>query len=257
MESEMKNKLLVVLLISAFVLASCGSMPQISLGNGGGNVEKDMELQELQAEPTEAVLPDSGAYFRDEFDGDINNDWGMKVISGLEKQLIWSQVNGKLRLQTLPPNDVNFVFLNKKHNYDDVIVTAQVDNAGPLDDALSLICRASEAGWYEFRISPSGYYELLRYDQYLRDEGKNAYTNFVEKRVGSTKIVSGLNTNQFSLSCVGDLITAFVNGEQLYWEKRPLAITDNTYSEGTVGFGILGYGKEYDSTFDWIEVSKP
>lgn len=257
MESEMKNKLLVVLLISTFVLSSCGSLPQVSLGNSGAKVAEEMELQELQAEPTEAALPDNGAYFRDEFDGDITNDWGLKVVSGLESQLIWEQINGKLRLQTLPPNDTNFIFLNKKHTYDDVIVTAEVSDAGPLDATMSLICRASEAGWYEFRISPSGYYELLRFDQYLRDDGKNAYTNFVEKRVGSTKIVSGLNTNQFSLSCVGSTISAFVNGEQLYWEKRPLAIEDNSYSDGTVGFGMAGYGKEYDLAFDWIEVSKP
>jgi hypothetical protein len=257
MESEMKSKFLVVLLISAFVLSSCGSLPQVSLGSGGGNIEEEMELQEIKAEPTEAVLPENGAYFRDEFENDINDDWGLKVISGLESQLIWGQNNGKLRLQTLPPNDTNFLFLNTKQRYDDVIVTAQVSDSGPLDVTTSLICRANQSGWYEFRISPSGYYELLRFDQYKRDDGKNAYTNFVEKRVGSTKIVSGLNTNQFSLSCVGDTISAFINGEQLYWQKRPLAIEDNTYSEGTVGFGMAGYGKEYDLTFDWIEVSKP
>lgn len=253
----MKNKLLIVLLLGAFILASCGSMPTVSLGNSNKDIVENMELQEIEPEPTEAVLPEGNPYYRDELEDDINNDWGLKVVSGLESQLIWSQINGKLRLQTLPPNDTNFIFLNKKHTYKDVIVTAEVENAGPLDNAFSLICRASEAGWYEFRISPSGYYELLRFDQYKQDEGKNAYTNFVEKRVGSTKIVGGLNKNQFSLSCVGDTISAFVNGEQLYWEKRPLAIKDDTFSEGTIGFGFLGYGKELDATFNWVEASKP
>jgi hypothetical protein len=253
----MKNKLLVILLLGALVLTACGSLPAINLGKTNGNVMEEMELQEIQPEPTEAVLADSNAYFRDEFDNDLSDDWGMKVISGLEDQLIWSQINGKLRLQTLPPNDTNFLFLNTGHTYDDVIITAEVDNAGPLDTAFSLVCRATEAGWYEFRISPSGYYELLRYDQYLRDDGKNAYTNFVEKRVGSTKIVSGLNKNQFSLSCIGDVISAFVNGEQLYWEKRPLAIEDDSYTEGMIGFGLVGYGKELDMAYNWIEVSKP
>ena len=142
----MKSKLLVALLISAFALSSCGSLPQVSLGNSGGKVAEEMELQELQAEPTEAVLPDNGAYFRDEFDGDISDDWGLKVVSGLESQLIWEQINGKLRLQTLPPNDTNFIFLNTKHTYDDVVITAEVSDAGPLDATMSLICRASEAG---------------------------------------------------------------------------------------------------------------
>ena len=181
----------------------------------------------------------------------------MKVVSGLEKQLVWSQVNGKFRMQTLPPNDVNFLFLNKKHTYKDVIVQAQVENSGQLDNAFSLVCRATEAGWYEFRISSNGYYELLRFDQYKKSEGSNAYTNFVEKRVGSSLIKGGLDTNTFSLSCVGTNITAFVNGEQLYWEKRPLAIEDNTYGEGTIGFGFVGYGKSLDGAFDWVEAVKP
>jgi hypothetical protein len=56
---------------------------------------------------------------------------------------------------------------------------------------------------------------------------------------------------------VGNLITAFVNGEQLYWEKRPLAIEDNTYGDGTIGFGLLGYGKVLDVSYDWVEAVKP
>ncbi len=253
----MKTKILSVLILGALLLASCGSLPAINFGSPGGNVEKSMELQEIQPEPTEAVLPVGGAFFRDDFDKDINDNWGMRVISGLEKQLIWQQINGKFRLQTLPPNDTNFIFFNKKNTYRDVVVTTEVENSGPLDVALSLVCRANENGWYEFRISPSGYYELLRFDQYLKDNGKNAYTNYVEKRVGSTKIVGGLDKNTFSLSCVGDLITPFINGEQPYWEKRPLAMQDDSFSEGTIGFGLAGYGQALDAAFNWIEASKP
>ena len=217
----MKNKILTLLILSAFVfLTSCGSMPEITIG-GSNDIEEEMELQEIVPEATEAVLPKESAFFRDEFEDDINDDWGLKIVSGLEDQLIWSQVNGKLRLETLPPNDVNFLFLNRKHTYDDVVLTAEVEDIGPLDNALSLVCRATEDGWYEFRISPSGYYELLRFDQYKRDDGENAYTNFLEKRVGSTKIVGGLNKNEFSLSCVGDVISAFVNGETTLLGKTP------------------------------------
>ncbi|MCJ7519061.1 MAG: hypothetical protein MUO42_05240 [Anaerolineaceae bacterium] len=250
----MKTKIFALLLAGAVLLSACGGLP--SLGIGAGNNTKEMELQEIKPEPTEAVLPDD-TFFRDELEKDINEDWGLKVVSGLEKQLILTQVNGKFRMQTLPPNDVNFTFLNKKHTYKDVVVQAEVENSGQLDNAFSLICRATEAGWYEFRISSDGYYELLRFDAYKKAEGKNAYTNFVEKRTGSTLIKGGLDKNTFSLSCVGNLITAFVNGEQLYWQKRPLAIEDDTYGEGTIGFGFLGYGKVLDATFNWVEAVKP
>ena len=161
----MKIKIFALLLAGTVLISACGGLP--SLGIGGNNTAKDLGLQTIQAEPTKAVVSES-TYFRDELDKDINQSWGLKVMSGLEKQLIWTQVNGKFRIQTLPPNDVNFVFLNKDHTYKDVIVQAQVENSGPLDNAFSLICRATDAGWYEFRISSNGYYELLRYDAYKK-----------------------------------------------------------------------------------------
>ncbi len=250
----MNKKIIVVLFLAVFLLASCGTIS--NLGIGGESIEEELELQEFKAEPTEAVVPES-IYYRDELEEDPNKDWGLRVISGLEKQLIWTQLSGKLRLQTLPPNDLNIIFFNKNNDYEDVIVQAEVENFGPLDNAYSLICRATEHGWYEFRISSSGYYELLRYDQYKKDEGKNAYTNFIEKRLNSTLIKGGLDKNVFSISCIGSTISAFVNGEQLYFQKRPLAFEDDTYREGTIGFGILGYGKELDMTFNWVEAVRP
>jgi len=236
------------------MLASCSTISK--LGIGGESVEEEMGLEEIKAEPTEATLSES-TFYRDELEEDPNKDWGLRVISGLEKQLIWSQMGGKLRFQTLPPNDVNFIFFNKNNDYKDVVVQAEVENFGQLDNAYSLICRANEHGWYEFRISSSGYYELLRFDQYKKDEGKNAYTSYTEKRLNSTLIKGGLDKNEFSLSCIGTTISGFINGEQLYFEKRPLAIEDDTYSEGTIGFGVLGYGKDLDMTFNWIEAVKP
>jgi len=251
----MKTKIFALLIAGALVLSACGGLPNLGIGGAAKNAE-EMDLQEIKAKPTEAEVSDA-TFFRDELDKDINNDWGLKVVTGLEKQLVGSQINGKFRMQTLPPNDVNFVFLNKKHTYKDVVVQAQVENSGQLDNAFSLICRATEAGWYEFRISSSGYYELLRYDQYKKNEGRNAYMSFIEKRVGSSLIKGGLDRNTFALSCVDNLITVFINGEQPYWEKRPLAIEDNSFSEGTIGFGFAGYGQTLDGAFDWVEAVKP
>lgn len=263
---EMKTKIFALLITGALLLSACGWLPDLGIGGADKGAET-LELQEIKPSSTKAVLPvntplpentaqPETPYFRDEFDKDVTESWDLEVVSGLEKQLTRTQINGKLRLQTIPPNDVNFIFLNKDHTYKDVIVQAEVENAGRLDNAFSLICRANDAGWYEFRISSNNYFELLRYDQFKKSEGVNAYTNFVRKRVGSSLINGGVGKNVFSLSCVGNLITAFVNGEQLYWEKQPLAVEDTTYSEGTVGFGFLGYGQPLDGTFNWVETIK-
>lgn len=252
----MKKSTIIMLMVAALVITSCNALA--SIGIGQEPVEKELELQEIVAEPTAAVLADGGNYYRDEMDAeDPNKEWGLKVISGLDSQLIWSKLGGKLRLETLPPNDVNYLFVNKDNRYQNVIVEAEVENMGPLDGAFTLACRVNKDGWYEFRISPSGYYELLRYDQYLRDGGKNAYVSLTDKRVNSTLINGGLGKNTFSLSCVDDLITVFINGEQLYYNRRPLAIEDDTYVDGAIGFGITGYGKEYDMAFNWVEAKKP
>lgn len=246
-----RYKTLLAVICGAIIIAACNIIPGI-----GGESAKAPAIKELEPEPTESTLSES-VHKRFDLEKDINKDWGLLVVSGLEDQLIWTQNNGKFRVQILPPNDTNFVFLNKNTSYEDVVVQAEVENFGQLDVAFSLICRASDAGWYEFRISPQGYYELLRYDEYKRKEGKNTYTNFAERRIVSSYIKGGLDTNVFSLSCAGDQIKGFINGEEIYKDKRPLTIEDTTYSSGTFGFGVLGYGKEVDMTFNRIETLKP
>ena len=142
----MKTKIIFIVLIGLALLSSCESAPEIGLGEKSADkIQEELQIKELVPEPTEAVLPED-KFFREEFDSDINENWGMRVMSGLEKQLIWSQAKGRLRLQTLPPNDVNFVFLDKKNTFEDVIVQAEVENFGPLDNAFSLICRANPEG---------------------------------------------------------------------------------------------------------------
>lgn len=249
----MKIKTIFGLILVVLLLTACKVSPTAS---SSSDQSGEPLTTELKPEPTESVLSED-LILRDEFEDDINKNWGMKIVSGLEDQLIWSQNNGKFRLEIQPPNDTNFAFFRQDTSYSDVVVQAEVENYGQLDNAYSLMCRASEAGWYELRISSQGYYELLRYDQYLADEGKNAYTNFLETRIGSTLINSGLDTNVFALSCQGNQLKVFINGEQVYYDKRPLTIEDTTYSEGTIGFGVLSYGKEVDVTFNSIETLKP
>ena len=45
----MKTKISSLLLLGAIILSACGSLPEIKLGNTGGNVEEAMQLQEIAA----------------------------------------------------------------------------------------------------------------------------------------------------------------------------------------------------------------
>jgi len=262
-----------LLVTCALLISACGSLPDLGLGGLSAAAESS-KLQENTLEPTGAVPPEvtdlpktttppeetanpDTIFFRDAFEKDFKDNWVLNVISGLEKQLEILQDNDELHIKTLPPNDVNFIFMNNKHIYRDVIVQAEVNNYGPLDNAFSLICRASESGWYEFRISSNFYYELLRYDSYKQGDGSNAYTNLLNNRIGSSLIKIGSNKNIFSLSCVGNQITFTINGVQPFRDKRPIIIEDTTFSDGAIGFGFLGYGKSLDGTFGWVETLKP
>lgn len=195
--------------------------------------------------------------FRDDLSNDISRDWGLKIISGLEKQLIWSLGSGHLRFELLKGNDTNFVFLHKNKKYRDVIVQAEIIPLESTSAFASVICRASDRGWYEFRINSVGHYQLLKFDQYLKDEGKNAYTDLIGGQLRSPLVKTGVATNLLAISCVGNEIKAFINNEQIIKDRRPLVITDSTYSDGTFGFGISSNGFSTDISFNYIETLRP
>ena len=213
-------------------------------------------LETIQPIPTAETLTQNSA-FRDELDKDISKDWGMKVVSGLEKQLYWTQEDDHLRIELQPGNDTNFIFIHKNKNYQDVIVNVEGRYLESSSAYLAVICRASSKGWYEFRINSQGYYQLLKFDQYLKDQDKNAYVDLIGQQLRSPLVKTGKNINQFALSCKGNELKAFINGEQVFKDRRPLVVTDSSFTEGAIGFGISSNGKSADVSFNFIEALKP
>jgi hypothetical protein len=236
-------------LIILLGLISCNGIPGISNSTG-------ISLEPVKPIPTPVTL-DQSANFRDDLSKDISKDWGLKIISGLEKQLIWSQQSGHLRFELLKGNDTNFVFLNKNKKYQDVIVQAEIKPMESTSAFTSVICRASDKGWYEFRINSMGHYQLLKFDQYLKDENKNAYTDLIGGQFRSPLVKTGTEANLLAISCVGKEIKAFINNSQIIKDRRPLVVNDSTYSDGTFGFGISSNGFSTDISFNSIETLKP
>lgn len=217
---------------------------------------KGMALDPIKAQPTAETL-NQGSSFRDDLSKDISKDWGLKVIYGLEKQLYWSQEAGAIRIELKSGNDTNFAFINKNKSYKDVVVKAEGRYLETSSAYLAVICRASEKGWYEFRINSQGYYQLLKFDQYLKDQGKNAYTDLVGGQFRSTLVKTGKDINQFALSCEGNELKAFINDEQVFKDRRPIVIEDSSFSEGFIGFGVSSNGNSADVSFNFIEALKP
>jgi len=246
----MKTKFLTIIsLVTLLAVSACNIFP-------GTSKAVDMSLETIKTISTPESLTQS-VNFSDDLSNDISKDWGLKIISGIENQLIWSQEDGQFRLELQPGNDTNFAFISKNKNFKDVVVQTEARYLESSDAYVSVICRASNKGWYEFRINSRGYYQVLKFDQYLKNQGKNAYTNLVGEQLRSPLVKTGKDINSLALSCSGKELKAFINNEQVFKDRRPLVITDNSFSEGTIGFGVAAYGKSADLSFNYIETLKP
>jgi hypothetical protein len=243
----MKIKNLILFgLMTVLGLAACTVSP-----SAGG-----MTLDTIKPIPTAETLSEN-SIFNDDFSTDISKNWGLKVVSGLEKQLIWSQESGQFHIKLQKGNDTNYVFIHKTKTYQDVVVKAEGRYLESTGAFMSVLCRASSKGWYEFRINSLGYYQLLKYDQYLKDQDKNAYTDLIGGQLRSTLVKTGKEINQFALSCKGNELTVFINNEQLTKDGRPLVVKDSSYSDGAIGFGVSSNGLTADLSFNSLETLKP
>ena len=240
----MKQKMLTIVFLAAFLLAACNILPNQQAAQMG--------LKSVEVVPSSVPLSQN-VKFQDNFEQDVSKAWGMKVISGIEKQIVITQPNGHLRIQLNPGNNTNFVFFNKERNYSDVVVQGEVQYLAPTDASVAVMCRASSKGWYEFRINGQGYYELVKFDQQVQDQGKNGYSDLIGGQFRTPLIKSGTEKNTFALSCVGKELKVFLNGEQIYLQKRPLVVEDQSYTDGTVGFGVDGKGQSADLNLNYIE----
>jgi hypothetical protein len=115
-------------------------------------------------------------------------------------------------------------------DYTDVQIDADVTVvSGPNRNNLSLICRQSDLGWYEFNVLSGGLWTINKYDETLE-----AYRELASG--GSTAIKMGQNENHLTATCVGDTLTFFINDVKVGSAK------DGALVEGSFGMSA--------STFD-------
>ncbi len=94
---------------------------------------------------------------------------------------------------------------------------------GPDENRVGLICRFSEAGYYFFMISSDGYYGIGIYaagQAVLLGQSEMQY---------SPSIKTGVAVNHLRADCVANLLTFYVNGNQV------AQTIDSTLTTGDVG----------------------
>lgn len=192
--------------------------------------EQPVNTPEPQATETAAA----NDYFTEEFNSDIGNYtyFEFHELYGTTKAdntVIPTTKDGFLVFD-LKKKDKWVYVTYDPFKYTDVRLDLKADNRGKNNNNVSLICRYSSEGWYEFNIANNGLYSILAYV----DADRTYYTIFDG---GSNLIKQGKDSNEYTLICNGDDITAGINGTEVK------TITDTKYKlrDGLVGFGVSSF----------------
>jgi hypothetical protein len=186
-------------------------------------------------------------FFVEEFD--VDPQWYYEVILGNDnsdaEQATYSFDFGKMIFDILG-KQLYAYYIYEGQQYEDVRVDISVDNRGVNSQQVSLICRSSDEGWYEFAVQSDGLWEL-----YAISNGYNRIANG-----GSTAVKQGKAVNQYTFSCDGEKLSFFINGV----EPKGSPYMERKYAlrRGSVGFAISSLNvTPVNMEVDWFEVSQP
>lgn len=208
----------------------------------------------VESQPTQAATaaPSAQPFFTEQFDGNLDQ-WNPPFFTRGDQSVVdIVLVDGKLAFQLRQSDDKKpWVYLiNNTASYENVQVEAVFTNNGNNTNGVSLICRYSENGWYEFMVSNSGFYEIGAYDS--TGAVKAGYNLLFTG--GSSAIKTGLATNTFSAVCNDSELTLFVN------DVPVRTVIDNRFNfmNGLVGIAVSSpQGLPVNVEFDHVKVGEP
>jgi hypothetical protein len=203
--------------------------------------------------PTEAL--DAQPFFTEEFD--VNDNWTYFVVDGgsssiTEEDNPGMQLYTEDSLLTFDLNDNNlWVYVTyDPYEYENVRLDARVINRGVNNNNVSLICRYTEDGWYEFNVANNGLYWIFAAE--VDSNGDVGYTEIYSG--GSTKIKSGRETNEYTVICDGRTLALYINGT----ETRTVTESKFVFTSGQVGVSVSSFDTlPVVVDVDWVTISEP
>lgn len=188
--------------------------------------------EEQQQQPTEEQqqqpVQTGGAFFTEEFDSDPQ--WYYEVIEDnggkSDPENISISFDDSLMIFDIPDPFLYAYYIYEGYEYEDVRVEVKVENRGVNSQQVSLVCRVGDDGWYEWAVQSDGLWYL-----FAVSGGYSRLTNG-----GSNDINQGKDVNEYAMTCKGDEISFFINGE----EQKGSPYIDRKYGlrSGSVGFSI-------------------
>lgn len=173
----------------------------------------------------------SSPFYAEEFNGDLAS-WFDFMSSGDQRMVQQAVELGKLSVRLLKLEDRLpwYYLINNAFAYADVKVEAIVTNRGNNANGVSLICRYSDIGWYEFVVSNDGTYNIYAVDSAgIVNQGYNSIASG-----GSPIIKTGQTSNVYTIVCAGNDLSLLVN------QKLVRTITDKyfKFAEGKIGLAV-------------------
>lgn len=240
--------LVIMMILTGLACLSSSETPTLELPPPSPT---ELPPQPTSPEPT-ASPQAAKKFFTEEFNGDLSNWTYFNVLGSTktnESGLSLEVVGGYLSFDITTKELYTYVTYNP-FTYKDVAIELHAENLGTNNNAIGMVCRYSDEGWYEIDVQNNGLYKIFAASY---DASGSVVYNFLADG-GSNKIKIGKETNEYKMVCKDRVISLYING----FETR--VIDDNQYvlSEGQVGFSVASFS---DPTVmvkvDWVKISQP
>jgi hypothetical protein len=195
-----------------------------------------------------AVSNDPPVYYIEEFDSSLDF-YTYFVFNGVDggSDMIFLD-NGNLSFN-IDNRDTWVYVAYDPYVYGDVRVGLSAENRGVNSQRVSLFCRLSSDGWFEFNIGGDGLYEV-----YVFDSLNNSFQ--LIGNGGSNDIRLGRDTNIYVAECIGNELRLYVNDNLVNTFTIP---SDFRFmDEGQVGFAVSSFNSlPVVMNINWFGIEAP
>ncbi len=249
-----KSKALVLILIVVLVAACGTNAPATPTVDAEATSDAAAERTEAAAPtatpqptevpPTRTPIPTRDPYGTEEFDDEaVLDDWDYLYFGDPGSSDYYVE-DGALAIEITEEDSYAYLFYTGGGSYEDVRLEAQVRNSGANRNWISLVCRQTARGWYEFNVGSDGYYTIYSYN------GLSGFTQLYSG--GSQAIKTGDDMNVFTATCIGNELSLAINGV----ETR--TVTNDDWTRGNVGVSVSAYDVlPVVAFFDRVTISPP
>lgn len=256
----MKVRFLVGLICLCILLPACGqNQPtptmEISSEESTGEVLAGNQPGTISSTVQNTLCPE---YYREEFGGtETTSCWQPNrplIVAGFDRDKVSTGLTEsgiKIKVDTAS----TYTYIPYPGSlYTDVVVSADVKSTGVNNHAAVLVCRMTDDGWYEARVSTAGYFSVFKYEYARKISGRNPYYDYVLDRPSGAIDMGSEKTNSIQLACMGDSLILTINGAEVFNRKVATDFTE----PGLIGIGALSFDKfPVNLIFESVTIARP